>query len=727
LLNDPTVPLWITEGQKKADVLVSQSLCAIALLRVWNWKSKNDLGSTTFAADWDYIALQGREIRIVFDSDVMTKASVQAALQRLIEHLQRKGATVKVAYLPTEGGHKLGVDDWLAQGHTADDLEGLLEGPRPAPQAAKPQVEILDEPPASMGRPLVLIDGKAYAATWLYVRKTITEIEDKNGQITRLREPKVVTCQELFVVREDGTIFGPGGDHPLEELALLVHLPEIPPPGKLWSKNGVMRYRAARKQGVANMVADPIDVFQRVVDVVESFVDFNRSLADQRTMAEMVGCYVLATWMLDAFHVIGFLWPNGDRGSGKTQLISLIAELAYLGQLILAGGSFAALRDLADYGALLAFDDAENLSDPKKTDPDKRALLLAGNRKGVTIPLKEPDGERRWKTRHVNAFCPRIFSAIHIPDPVLASRTIVVPLVRTADRGKGNFSPSDYSQWPHDRNTLIDDLWAVALGHLAELPAYEAKAKQAAHLTGRDLEPWLAMLSVASWLDAQDEQGKLTRCILPPGANEPEGEQDTSLFERLEALSVAYQGEREDLETSDTTGLLLQALCHCAIVPLGPCGPLKSDTGVFTVTTSEVTEAFETVAEEEEADISWMGERAGCSRRIGKLLARLRFARAPRPGGVGSRRWRVELEDLYHRMIAYGLEVPSELLRLIPTNGPNGPHGTMAQGDGKETQETSANDMARLGSLDQALLQRLLELGPNAGPAEDGGYQEGQL
>ncbi|NLG49645.1 MAG: hypothetical protein GX552_05995, partial [Chloroflexi bacterium] len=57
-----------------------------------------------------------------------------------------------------------------------------------------------------MGRPLVLIDGKAYAATWLYVRKTITEIEDKNGQITRLREPKVVTCQELFVVREDGTI-----------------------------------------------------------------------------------------------------------------------------------------------------------------------------------------------------------------------------------------------------------------------------------------------------------------------------------------------------------------------------------------------------------------------------------------------------------------------------------------------------------------------------------------
>ena len=43
---------------------------------------------------------------------------------------------------------------------------------------------------------------------------------------------------------------------------------------------------------------------------------------------------------------------------------------------------------MADYGATLAFDDAEGLSDPKKTDPDKRALLLAGNRRGNTVPLR---------------------------------------------------------------------------------------------------------------------------------------------------------------------------------------------------------------------------------------------------------------------------------------------------------------------------------------------------
>ena len=57
--------------------------------------------------------------------------------------------------------------------------------------------------------------------------------------------------------------------------------------------------------------------------------------------------------------------------------------------MVLSGGSFAALRDLADYGACIAFDDAEGLSDPKKSDPDKRALLLAGNRRGAVVPLKD--------------------------------------------------------------------------------------------------------------------------------------------------------------------------------------------------------------------------------------------------------------------------------------------------------------------------------------------------
>ncbi len=130
-------------------------------------------------------------------------------------------------------------------------------------------------------------------------------------------------------------------------------------------------------------------------------------------------------------HRCGFLWPNGDWGSGKTQLLDIIVRAGIFGTVGAGWRSCAALRDLADHGATLAFDDAENLSDPRRTDPDKRTLLLAGNRRGNTVPMKERvvDG---WKTRYVNTFSFRLFSATQLPDPILASRTIVVPLIRYA-------------------------------------------------------------------------------------------------------------------------------------------------------------------------------------------------------------------------------------------------------------------------------------------------------
>ncbi len=128
LLSNPTVELWITEGQKKADALASHGFCAVALLGVWGFKGRNDLGGVTLLADFDYIAWNGRQVRIVFDNDVMRKAPVQAALARLIAHLERKGAAVRAVYLPASD-QKIGVDDYLRT-HTAAELCALATAPR---------------------------------------------------------------------------------------------------------------------------------------------------------------------------------------------------------------------------------------------------------------------------------------------------------------------------------------------------------------------------------------------------------------------------------------------------------------------------------------------------------------------------------------------------------------------------------------------------------------------
>ena len=127
-VRDPAIPLFITEGTKKADAAISAGLCCISLIGVWNWRGTNEWGGKTTLPDWEGIALKDarnrpRQVYLVFDSDVMLKKSVHQALSRLGEFLKQRGAKVAFIYFPTgEQGAKTGLDDYLARGRTVDEL-----------------------------------------------------------------------------------------------------------------------------------------------------------------------------------------------------------------------------------------------------------------------------------------------------------------------------------------------------------------------------------------------------------------------------------------------------------------------------------------------------------------------------------------------------------------------------------------------------------------------------
>jgi hypothetical protein len=89
-LGNPVVPLFVTEGIKKGDALVSRGLCTVTLLGVWSWRGRNGDGGLTALAEWDYVALNDREVYIVFDSDVMLKPQVHKAMVRLIAFLESR-------------------------------------------------------------------------------------------------------------------------------------------------------------------------------------------------------------------------------------------------------------------------------------------------------------------------------------------------------------------------------------------------------------------------------------------------------------------------------------------------------------------------------------------------------------------------------------------------------------------------------------------------------------
>lgn len=544
MLTDPSIPLWLTEGQKKADSLASRGACAIALLGVWNFKGKNPLGGTTFLADWDYITLPRRDVRIVFDSDVMSKPEVRKALDRLTEHLQRKGAHVSAVYLPSENGKKCGVDDYLAAGHTLSDLEALSEGPRPQPHAAPATVRLLLHAPVVMRRPLLRHDNRTYTTIWPYVERTVSEIRKKDGTVVKLAPPNVTTCQQLMVVRDDGRNFGEGGDDPVDALGFTPHFPEIPCGEKLWSTAAVENYRAGVRP-------NPVDVFSRVAGVYSHYLDFSSSLVDYADMGALSACLSLMTWFTEAFDVLPYPWVNGDWGAGKTKWLTVWAQTSFLGQVMTWSGSFAALRDLADLGASLAFDDCENIDDPK-ADPEKRALVLAGNRRGAQVPLKEQNRDRTWKIRWVNAFCPRAFTAKKRPYGALETRALLIPLIRTDDAAKGNRDPVRLDGWPCRWRQLQDDLWATALMLLPEAHTIWIALDKETEAIGRAFEVWRAPIAVARLFEKHGVAGleATIRKVMEATIQEKSEDPDNRTTKVVAAIGTLVFGSLDTLDTS---------------------------------------------------------------------------------------------------------------------------------------------------------------------------------
>jgi hypothetical protein len=110
LLADPSEPLWITEGIKKADAGASHGACIISLIGIWNWRGANEFEGIAALGDWDAIPLKARHgsrtIFICFDSDIATNLRVQQAEERLGRFLESRGASVRLVRIPAGVGNE---------------------------------------------------------------------------------------------------------------------------------------------------------------------------------------------------------------------------------------------------------------------------------------------------------------------------------------------------------------------------------------------------------------------------------------------------------------------------------------------------------------------------------------------------------------------------------------------------------------------------------------------
>jgi hypothetical protein len=120
-LQDGTLSIWITEGEKKGLALWRLAnhnsevprFVPVAIAGVWNWRGK--IAKSTGPQgqridvkgpipDLDRIEWKSRKVSIVFDSNVHSNESVAAARRALTAELQRRRAQVHWIDLPCLSG-----------------------------------------------------------------------------------------------------------------------------------------------------------------------------------------------------------------------------------------------------------------------------------------------------------------------------------------------------------------------------------------------------------------------------------------------------------------------------------------------------------------------------------------------------------------------------------------------------------------------------------------------
>ena len=197
-LGDISVPLYFTEGERKADCLASLGLCVVGLCGVWGWRSEGKP-----LDDFDAINFVGRRVAVLFDSDIRSNRTVYQAAHVFAAFLQARGAKVTILEIPSAAdGSKQGVDDYVYAGGRIEDLRDLH-----AKSDIPRQVVTVD--PAQITEHVDIAEAAIATSPFIFVQNSrivrITIRRDGDPDLARVKvEPlPKATAMELIAQRVD--------------------------------------------------------------------------------------------------------------------------------------------------------------------------------------------------------------------------------------------------------------------------------------------------------------------------------------------------------------------------------------------------------------------------------------------------------------------------------------------------------------------------------------------
>ena len=130
VINNPAIPILITEGEIKAAKACKEGFATIGLGGVSSYQSA-EMGHL-FLPELETVNWAKRQVFVTYDSDVNSNTNVVKALNGLARQLMSRGALPRQVCLPDipESPGKTGLDDYLCA-RSPDDLYDIMKTARP--------------------------------------------------------------------------------------------------------------------------------------------------------------------------------------------------------------------------------------------------------------------------------------------------------------------------------------------------------------------------------------------------------------------------------------------------------------------------------------------------------------------------------------------------------------------------------------------------------------------
>jgi len=483
---DPSVPLVVTEGEKKTLAADQVGLACFGVGGLWSW-----LQDGAPIPDLDQVDYVGRPVWLVPDSDVWTRPELLQPVYALGKELESRGAMVSVVKLSAgEKSEKVGLDEYLCT-HSIEAFHQL------------PKLCLTDAPLARL-------------STWHknWVRR---KAHDADSLDARTLLERGETVRQLHPAHDvvDGVLwYGvPAGDAlVLVNSDRLVCTAAAVPRG-LALRHVMLRESSVSRTAALAWSAGETGSVAGALDALAAFIRTYVVFSDAR-IPVCVAVWGLGTWVYRAFTVYPYLSIRSpEKRCGKTRLLKVLRVVTFNAGPLTALPTEAQLyRGAASTGGVQLFDEMEGLRGDKERYDALISVLNVGFERGGVVTRLEKRGDRFEEQRY-EVFTPRALAGIAALKDVLADRALPIYMARKRrDERVARLTAAV------ERETaqLRDQCALACLSHIHDILFAAEQAPALLEQQGVDdraTDLWVPLVALALVADAEDN-GTRTKTLL---------------------------------------------------------------------------------------------------------------------------------------------------------------------------------------------------------------------